>query len=82
MTLIHAADRTYALPTEPTQCGRCMSMSGLFVNKCGSTFCVRCDVEERSQIPYITDGELRPGKIWPHYCSVHCRFSPCPLCAA
>lgn len=47
MTLIHAADRTYALPDAPTQCGRCLSMSGMFINRSGESFCCRCDVEAR-----------------------------------
>lgn len=48
MTLIHAADRTYALPKEPTQCGVCGAMAGLFINRAGSSSCCRCDVEARS----------------------------------
>ena len=48
MTLIHDGDRTYALPKEPMQCGRCLAMSGAFVNRAGETFCVRCDVDERT----------------------------------
>jgi len=45
MTLIHAQDRTYALPDEPTQCGACGAMSGFFVNWRGETFCARCQFE-------------------------------------
>lgn len=45
MTLIHAADRTYALPDAPSQCGRCGAMSGIFINRRGETFCCRCDCD-------------------------------------
>lgn len=49
MTLIHDGDRTYALPAEPMQCGRCLSMSGVFINTGGVTKCCRCDVESRNE---------------------------------
>lgn len=48
MTLIQLPDRTYALPKEPTLCGACGAMSGVFINRKGSTSCCRCDVEERT----------------------------------
>ena len=50
MTMIQDGDRTYVLPPEPMQCGQCGAMSGLFVNRDGETFCVRCDAEERTTI--------------------------------
>ena len=48
MTLIHLGDRTLALPDEPTLCGRCGAMSGVFTNRFGETCCCRCDVDDRS----------------------------------
>ena len=48
MTLIHLGDRTLALPDEPTLCGRCGAMSGVFTNRLGVSSCCRCDVEDRS----------------------------------
>lgn len=47
ITLIHDGYRTYALPKEPTPCGACGAMSGVFINRCGATACCRCDVEDR-----------------------------------
>lgn len=48
LTLIHDGNRTYALPKEPTQCGKCGAMSGVFINRGGETHCCRCDAEERN----------------------------------
>ena len=57
ITMIQDGGRTYVIPAEPMQCGRCGCMSGIFLNRRGETACCRCDVEDRTLPQYRKDGD-------------------------
>ena len=58
MTLLHAGDRTYAMPDAPMECGLCGAMAGMFINWRGETFCARCQSMEIGRCGNSMIGEV------------------------